>query len=235
MEDRLIENQSFFQPNVHPRSTERTTGATGDKLYSDIFFMLRNVIFQSGLLSRSYTVANEFETHIYSDNYVPPKESKKESNKKFGESIIMITLGCSCTITFKTTKKAEKVMVIGLRSILVMRGVCRKLWKFHITAIDANDDNNLRTITLHTDKIFDEEMLRRCLLVEPIGSDTREKIEMRLNDLSNARYSGNSGDFAKPSREELSMGVREANMWETEVLSVITCSSMRTSDNQSIT
>lgn len=111
-------------------------------------------------------------------------------------------------------------MVIGPRSILLMSGECRRRWKFHITAIDADDDVSFRTITLRTNKIFDEEMLRRRRVIEP-SDNMAVQIGRRLKELKEKRYSGNSGDTAKPSREELVMGVKEADLWEKEVLSVI--------------
>lgn len=168
------------------------------------------------MLSKSYTVANCFETYIYAKDYTS-KSAIPESNKKWGESIILITLGCPCTITFERRKKddedeGEHDVVLRPRSILVMRGECRRKWKFHVTQVDEFANKLLHTITLKTSKLFDEEMLRRRCVIEPNDRVARE-IVMRLKTLKGSRYSGNSGDTSTPSQDEMNRSIEEADYW----------------------
>ena len=94
-----------------------------------------------------------------------------------------------------------------------MKGECRRNWKYRITGIEATEGKLLRTITLYSTKLFDEEMLRRRMIIEQ-NDGIYNRIHERLKALKKLGYSGISGDRKTPSHEEIALGQQEADEWE---------------------
>ena len=222
-EEKLFSNETIFFPSVNTTGYQFTSEGqhlSGKRCHSIPTLqapLLPNDVYRICNLVRDTGLYSDLITPDYCLGLTYPGSRSSgggaefrmhfDSRYKWGESVVGVTLGQGCSMYF--IKAGERVNIeLPRRSIYVMTGDARTLWKHGIAKLSAKNTAKFtepspswnpygmrRSITLRSTKAYSDAVLHRLLERNPLDSSLKERA------LSQAQFRPKLSDKRLNNRE----------------------------------